>query len=145
RNKWQFDKAELISRGWLDEDAHLGWRPGKTGAQAFIEQEIHQLFELMEDDRDRYLGEINAQADGLAGYVISFLGIDSERRPYTVELIRCGLAIGNIFYFYYKQLFRRVRASRFCPDLQQRVGRSSCGPCHDSQSGGSRCHAPGRR
>src|SRR5207247_7981231 len=102
-----------------DKDAHLAWRYGKGASSAWdkIKEEIDQLFVLMEDDRDRYLAEINAQADGLAAYVISFLGMDSERRPHTIELIRCGLAMGNVFYFYYKQLFRRVRASTICPGL----------------------------
>jgi len=117
--KWQWTEQELLDRGWLDKDAHLAWRYGKGASSAWdkIKEEIDQLFVLMEDDRDRYLAEINAQADGLAAYVISFLGMDSERRPHTIELIRCGLAMGNIFYFYYKQLFRRVRASTICPGL----------------------------
>jgi membrane-associated phospholipid phosphatase len=82
-----------------------------------IQEEIDQLFIMMEDDRDRYLAEINAQADGLAAYVISFIDADGERRPFTLELIRCGLAIGNIVYMYYKESFRRVRASVICPGL----------------------------
>jgi hypothetical protein len=71
----------------------------------------------MEDDRYRFMGEINSQADGLAAYFISFLGIDGERRPWTIELIRCGLAIGNIFYMNYKQHFGRVRPSTIAPGL----------------------------
>jgi len=71
----------------------------------------------MEDDRDRWLAEINAQADGLAGYFISLLGADAERRPWTVHLIRCGLAIGNLVYMNYKAQFRRVRPSSIAPGL----------------------------
>jgi membrane-associated phospholipid phosphatase len=119
-SKWLFTEAQLIAKGWLTGNDHLRWKddagvPGS--AFAFIKQEIHALFDMMEDDRDRYLAEINAQADGLAGYLISFLGIDSERQPWTVELIRCGLAIGNIVYMSYKQVFRRVRPSTICPGL----------------------------
>ena len=35
----------------------------------------------MEDDRDRYMAEINAQADGLPGYFIGFLRLDRSARP----------------------------------------------------------------
>ena len=41
------------------------------------------------------------QADGLAGYFDGLLGADSERRPWTLQLIRCGLAIGNLVYPFY--------------------------------------------
>jgi hypothetical protein len=119
--KWRFDEATLLSLGWLDRNAHLGWKYGNsvTGTTALteIQREIDQLFQMMEDDRDRYLGEINVQADGLAAYEISFLDIDSDRNPFTVDLIRTGLAIGNLVYMTYKELFRRVRPSRICPGL----------------------------
>jgi hypothetical protein len=117
--KWQFTRAQLLTKGWLTEPDHLRWQ---TEFDPFIKSEIHELIDLMEDDRDRYLAEINAQADGLAAYFISFLDIDSERRPWTIELIRCGLAIGNILYMYYKQYFRRVRPSTICPGLVPPMG-----------------------
>jgi membrane-associated phospholipid phosphatase len=113
--KWRFDTDQaLIDRGWLTRNDHLGWQ---SQFDPFITGEIAELFDLMEDDRDRYMGEINVQADGLAAYIIAMLGIDGERRPWTLELIRCGLAIGNIFYMNYKQHFRRVRPSFICPGL----------------------------
>src|SRR5262249_27942891 len=96
-DKWAFDEPTLLAKGWLDADAHLGWKNGTSlgvSALTFIQEEIDRLFIMMEDDRDRYLAEINMQADGLAAYIISFLDADSERRPFTLELIRCGLAIG---------------------------------------------------
>ena len=71
----------------------------------------------MEDDRDRYMAEINTQADGLASYFIALLWLDSERYPWTMELIRCGLAIGNVVYMNYKEMFRRVRPSTIAPGL----------------------------
>ncbi len=117
--KWAiFDELTLGHMGWLDT-SHLGWKNGlgATSAREIVEQEISQLFRAMEDDRDRWLAEINYQADGLAGYFIHFLGIDSERKPWTIELIRSGLAIGNLVYMYYKAMFRRVRPSRICPGL----------------------------
>ena len=116
---WQFTRDVLIAKGWLTNDTHLKWQ---TEFDPFITSEIHELIDLMEDDRDRYLAEINAQADGLAAYFISFLDIDSERRPWTIELIRCGLAIGNIAYMHYKQYFRRVRPSTICPGLIPPMG-----------------------
>jgi len=120
-DKWKFDEDELVVRGWLIKDVHLAWKYGNSGtgttALTEIQKEIEQLFQMMEDDRDRYLAEINAQADGLAAYIISFLGVDSERKPHTIDLIRCGLAIGNLVYMNYKETFRRVRASTICPGL----------------------------
>src|SRR5262245_22242624 len=71
----------------------------------------------MEDDRDRYLPELDAQADGLADYFFSFIAASQRRQPWTIELINCGLAIGNIAYMYYKQFFKRVRPSVLCPGL----------------------------
>ncbi|MBZ4341607.1 hypothetical protein LAM87_25335, partial [Mycobacterium tuberculosis] len=71
---------ELIDRGWLTKNAHLKWQ---EEFDPFIVNEINELLDLMEDDRDRYMAEINAQADGLAAYFISFIDIDGERRPWT--------------------------------------------------------------
>ena len=119
--KWRVtDDNELMQRGWLDKQADLAWLldiPATTTPAEAIKAEIAQLFDMMEDDRNRYLSEIDGQADGLAAYVVSFLGIDGERKPHTIELIRCGLAIGNITYMNYKELFRRVRPSTICPGL----------------------------
>lgn len=113
--RWRFKTdQELIDRGWLTKNAHLKWQ---EEFDPFIVNEINELLDLMEDDRDRYMAEINAQADGLAAYFISFIDIDGERRPWTIELIRCGLAIGNIAYMNYKEHFRRVRPSTICPAL----------------------------
>jgi membrane-associated phospholipid phosphatase len=111
--KWWFDEQELIDRGWLTKADHLDWQTDFH----FIRHEIHALFRLMEDDRDRYMAEINAQADGLASYFIALLWLDSERYPWTMELIRCGLAIGNIVYMRYKADFKRVRPSVIAPGL----------------------------
>jgi hypothetical protein len=118
-DKWGLTQAQLINRGWLTVNDHLKWQ---TEWDPFITSEIAALFDLMEDDRDRYMAEINSQADGLAAYFISFLWLDSERYPATIELIRCGLAIGNIVYMYYKAYFRRVRPSVICPGLAPPFG-----------------------
>jgi hypothetical protein len=72
---------------------------------------------LMQDDRDRYLAETDVQADAGPDYIVAFIGASHARHPWTIELINCGLAIGNIAYSYYKQLFKRVRPSFLCPGL----------------------------
>jgi hypothetical protein len=124
---WQ--PANLVAAGWLDLH-ELGWRDGWqppgalpfVPAQQFIANELEQLFTMMEDDRDRYLDECHVQADGLPGYVIKLLGIDVDRKPWTIELIGCCLAIGNIAYMYYKQQFRRARPSTLAPGLAPPFG-----------------------
>jgi len=119
--KWRFDNPPAkyyddtdltTTKGWLHVD-HLKWKIDFST----IKTEIEELIDLMEDDRDRYLGEITAQADGLAAYYIAFLNIDGERKPWTIELINCGLAIGQLVYMHYKQRFRRARPSTLCPGL----------------------------
>ena len=76
----------------------------------------------MQDDRERYLAEARAQADGVDEYIIHYLWIDRERKPWTVRLINCGMAIGNLVYMNYKALFRRVRPSIVCPGLTPPMG-----------------------
>ena len=127
--RWQKTRTELLRDGWLEED-DLKWQPDpalknnsaawdteKTRAWRCVRTEIEQLKQLMEDDREQYLAEIDVQADGLAGYFYSMLGVSAGRRPWTVEYINCGMALGNIAYMYYKQQFRRARASLLCPGL----------------------------
>jgi len=117
-DKWLFDEPALVAKMWLNDNVHLGWKNGPPANQiAWIKRELDQMFEMMEDDRGRWLDEINGQADGLPAYMISFLRIDGERRPWTIELIRCGLAIGQIVYMIYKARFLRIRASTICPGL----------------------------
>jgi hypothetical protein len=115
---WQKDEDALLTDGWL-HDSHVGWKNGYLAqtAEEFITVELERMFTMMEDDRARYLDECNVQADGLAGYVFALLGIDAERKPWTIELVNCCLAIGNIVYMYYKEQFRRARPSRLCPGL----------------------------
>ncbi len=135
-DRWRYDRDGLLAQGWL-EPGDLAWQPdererpgpgnpGKTPATwqaerdrawAVIIPELEELKLLMEDDRDRYLAEIEVQADGLADYLIAFIGASQARRPWTIELISCGLAIGNVAYMSFKQQFRRVRPSVLCPGL----------------------------
>jgi hypothetical protein len=139
-DRWQFDRDNLLKRCWLETldlawepdpklkpagpggSTNAGWMAVKAAAFSFIKGEIQQLQMLMEDDRDRYLTEIIDQADGLAGYIIAFIDAYQSRYPWTIELVNCGLAIGNIAYFHFKQSFRRVRPSTLCPGLAPPFG-----------------------
>ncbi len=114
------DPFILVTRNWLEVD-DLGWLKSKLGF-ARIQQEITQLQQLMQDDRERYLAEIEAQADGLANYIIAFIGASQDRHPWTIELINCGLAIGNVAYMRWKSRFKRVRPSFLCPGLAPPFG-----------------------
>lgn len=103
---------------WLTND-DLAWRSTAQGGAGFarIRSEIEQLRQLMEDDRERYLAEIEGQADALAEYMLAFIAAPRERYPWTWELVNCGLAITNIAYMRWKSLYRRVRPSFLCPGL----------------------------
>jgi hypothetical protein len=138
--RWRYGRDELLKRCWLETldlawqpdpklkpagaggSANAGWMAVKAAAFGSIQGEIQQLQMLMEDDRDRYLNEIIEQADGLAGYIIAFVNTYQSRYPWTIELVNCGLAIGNIAYFSFKQHFKRVRPSTLCPGLAPPFG-----------------------
>jgi hypothetical protein len=133
-DRWQFDRPGLLARGWL-EPGDLGWQPdpalagvepdwtnAKTNAWSVIRGEIEQLQQLMQDDRERYLPEADAQADGGPQYVVAYINANTFRYPWTTELINCGLSIGNIAYSYYKEFFSRVRPSFLCPGLTPPFG-----------------------
>jgi hypothetical protein len=132
-NLWQFTRPQLLANGWL-EPLDLAWQPdpllrgtpnwnaAKTAAWNMIRGEIEELQQLMQDDRDRYLAEIELQADNGPDYIVAFLCGNTERFPWTTELIDCGLSIGNIAYSYYKAYFKRVRPSFLCPGLAPPLG-----------------------
>jgi len=113
--RWRRDAAGLLAVNWLDAD-DLAWQPDQIGFNR-VRAEIEELQQLMQDDRQRYLPEAEQQADGVDDYFIHFLGASQGRHPWTIELIACGLAIGNVAYMYYKGYFRRVRPSLLCPGL----------------------------
>src|SRR6516164_182229 len=132
---WQFPRRKLLAKGWL-EPRDLAWQPdpelrpaggndwtaAKNNAWSTIQAEIAELQQLMQDDRDRYLAEIELQADNGPDYMMAFIGAHIDRFPWTIELIDCGLAIGNIAYSYYKAHFKRVRPSFLCPGLTPPFG-----------------------
>ncbi|HRH85828.1 MAG TPA: hypothetical protein PLO41_03180 [Rubrivivax sp.] len=120
---WQVDAATLDTRKWMRK-AHMKWaHPAFIGADdptqawTFIKGELEELIDLMEDDRGRYLAESLEQADAIPAFFVHLLAMDSVSKPHTMQLIRCGLAIGNLVYMHYKQVFRRVRPSLLCPGL----------------------------
>jgi hypothetical protein len=132
---WQFGRRELLAKGWL-EPRDLAWQPdpelraaggndwtaAKNSGWSTIQAEIAELQQLMQDDRDRYLAEIDLQADNGPDYIVAFLGAHTGRYPWTIELINCGLSIGNIAYSFYKAAFKRVRPSFLCPGLAPPFG-----------------------
>ena len=132
---WQFERRELLSKGWL-EPRDVAWQPdpdlraagGNDWTAAIgsawntIQGEITELQQLMQDDRDRYLAEIELQADNGPDYIMAFIGAHIARFPWTIELINCGLAIGNIAYSHYKAMFKRIRPSVVCPGLAPPFG-----------------------
>ena len=134
-NLWQLVRDDLLGKNWLDS-LDLAWQPdpalrqagggpwtaAKTNAWTVIRGEIEELQQLMQDDRDRYLAEIELQADNGPDYIVAFIGANIARFPWTIELIDCGLSIGNIAYSYYKAHFKRVRPSFLCPGLAPPFG-----------------------
>ena len=114
--------GQLVAAGWLDEASDLQWRllgdqSNAAAAWQAIRLELGTLGDHMQDTRARYLNEAWAQADGIPGYFLHVLGIDRDSKPWTMQLIRCGLAIGNLAYMHYKSRFRRPRPSFLAPGL----------------------------
>ena len=99
----------------------LKWRVTSEGWSR-VRTELEQLKIYMVDDRANYLDEADAQADDIPGYMIHFIGANGRDHPWTIELIRCGLAIGNITYMSYKAHYNRVRPSVLCPGLTPPFG-----------------------
>lgn len=109
----------------------FAWRPGRGGsgpapdasvqaradARAAIDRDLIQLVDLMRDDRARYLEETAMQSGQIAPYFIHLLRMDPSARPWTVALMNCASAIGNLVKMQYKAHYRRVRPSTLCPGL----------------------------
>lgn len=114
---------------WILKDDLL-WRPESHGggaaragrapdpaAWSAIDREIEELADLMRNERRAFLDEAWLQSDNIPLYFLHFLGMDRDSKPWTMELIRCGLAIGNLVYMHYKDHYKRVRPSVVCPGL----------------------------
>lgn len=103
----------------LDAQQHLRWQPGVDPDQAwqFIEGELSELEDLMQDDRGRYLPEADWQSANIATYFFHLMGLDPQAKPATVELLNCATAIANLVKMQYKAHYRRPRPSTLCPGL----------------------------
>ena len=101
---------------WIDL-ADLAWRADRDGHHEAIDRELQALEDLMKTERALYLDETWLQSDNIPLYFIHLLNMDSVSKPWTAELIRCGLSIGNLVYMHYKAEFKRVRPSTLCPGL----------------------------
>ena len=111
----------------LEDDPQItGWRAGAvhagrtvTPAQAWneINRELSVLVDQMRDDRLRYLPELAMQSAHITPYYVHLMGIDPASKPWTMELMNCATAIGNLVKMQYKAMYRRVRPSLLCPGL----------------------------
>jgi len=127
---WAFQRAStsdhlqaLLGAGWLEAE-DVAWWPLQTQdpvarqrAWSKVNTELTTLESLMQDDRARYLAESQAQSDGIPRYFMHLLAADSGNKPWTMQLIRCAVAIGNVAYLHYKSQAKRVRPSTLCPGL----------------------------
>jgi len=91
----------------------VGWQ----NDEPFIQRELNYLLGLMQDDRDRYMGEILAQADGAPFYWFGLLDIQKGQKPKTVALIQCALRIGEMVGLHFKEKYHRIRPSVLCAGL----------------------------
>jgi membrane-associated phospholipid phosphatase len=128
------DWAAAVGSDWKDiipfpppppataNDPYLGWYPNRPNHRAFIRHELEELRNLMENDRQRYLPEIVAQADSAIVYFLGMLGITQSSRPNTFRLIHAALRIGEWVGMYVKNQYLRVRPSVLAPGLQPPFG-----------------------
>jgi len=128
------DWATAVGNDWKDiipfpppapspaNEPYLGWYHDRPNHVAFIEHDLEELRNLMENDRQRYLAEIVAQADSATLYFLAMLGITRTSRPNTVRLIQTALRIGEYAGMYVKNQYLRVRPSVLAPGLQPPFG-----------------------
>jgi membrane-associated phospholipid phosphatase len=93
--------------------AELDWQT----SQAFITQEIEYLLALMADDRDRYMPEILAQAEGAPLFWLQLLNLGGGEKPATNALISFAQRAGEMAALYFKMHYKRVRPSALCAGL----------------------------
>lgn len=108
----------------FEEDASiLSWRHtadtkrGPSDAWQTIEAELEGLIDLMRDDRMRYLQELAVQSGQAAPFFVHLMGFDPPSKPWTMELMNCASAIGNLVKMQYKSHYKRARPSTLCPGL----------------------------
>ncbi|MBI3349588.1 MAG: phosphatase PAP2 family protein [Burkholderiales bacterium] len=94
---------------WNGSDPSLAW--------ASITRELDELVDLMRDDRMRYVDELAVQSSQAAPYFVHLMNFNPATKPWTMELMNCATAIGNLVKMQYKSHYRRVRPSVLCPGL----------------------------
>ena len=96
----------------------LAWvgNPDRTRA------EIEHLFQLMADQRERYMGEIVAQHDGAPLHWIALMGLQGGARPNTLRVLHLALRIGEFAAMHYKRRYDRARPSTVAPGLSPPFG-----------------------
>jgi len=87
------------------------------GDPTAVDNELEELADLMRDDRMRYLEEAGVQSGQATPYFVHLMGFDPASKPWTMELMNCASAIGNLVKMQYKSHYRRVRPSFLCPGL----------------------------
>lgn len=120
KNLVDADWLKLPDVAWSVDSPDAGTTPATAWAK--IESELEELEALMQDSRQAYLAEGWAQADAIPAYFMQLLQLDPNAKPWTAELVRCGLSIGNVAYMYFKARCQRVRPSFLCPGLMPSFG-----------------------
>lgn len=87
-----------------------------------VKQEIGQLQQMMENDRERYMPEILSQYDGGPFYWLGLLGLTQGSKPHTLRLMHACLRIGETAAIHYKNRYMRPRPSVLCPGLAPPMG-----------------------
>jgi hypothetical protein len=89
----------------------------RKNAWAEVGRELDELADLMRDDRMRYVDELAVQSSQAAPYFVHLMNFNPATKPWTMELMNCAAAIGNLVKMQYKSHYRRVRPSVLCPAL----------------------------
>jgi hypothetical protein len=97
------------------------WRNWETDPGA-VRGEINQLYELMKEERDRFLPEIFAQHDNAPVYWASFLGLNRTTHFKTFEAMAVAVVIGEVVGVTHKEFWKRPRPSEISPGLMPPFG-----------------------
>ena len=107
------EPPSAMHQRFVNDDELLRWQTQWD----FIQVELTELADLMRDDRLRYLDELAMQSSQMVPYFVHLMGFDPATKPWTMELMNCATAIGNLVKMQYKSVYRRVRPSTLCPGL----------------------------
>jgi hypothetical protein len=102
---------------WI-KASDLKWHNGSDETRrSTLDSELFKLEELMRQERPLFLEEAWVQSDAGLRYFVHMLGMDGATKPWTRQLMECGLAVAKVVYMHYKAYFRRVRPSTLCAGL----------------------------